>query len=228
MSLFILIAGYITVSMFFAEPKLYASVAGFIPTIWWTSVIGKLCTLMAMAALIGFRLKSQSLDWKAAGWGKLEPLRELGWAAVCALGVWGLSFFFLSSDANKSAALKWTGVIEGGAPGKILFFLSACLLTGTLEELVYRGGLRAFICRGNEDSGRANGIFILSSALLFATFHWLSNPLAYIAYAGIGAVFAATLVRSGSLRAVMLAHILVNTAHLFGLGNYVRYLFGQG
>lgn len=228
MSFFILIVGYITISMLFAEPKLYVSFAGVMPMIWWTSVVGKLFSLTVMAALIGYRLNTLSLGWKAAGWGKMEPLRELRWAAACALGVWGLSFFFLPSDSNQVAILKWTGVIEGSASGKLLFFLSGCLLTGMLEELVYRGGLRAFICRGVEDSRRANGIFIAVSAALFAAFHWVSRPIAYVAYAGMGAVFAATLVRSGSLRAVMLAHILVNTAHLFGLGNYVRYLFGRG
>lgn len=64
------------------------------------------------------------------------------------------------------------------------------------------------------------------SGVVFSAGHWLADPVAYVVYALMGAVFAGTLVRSGSLRAVMLAHILVNTAHLYGLGNYVRYLFG--
>lgn len=227
MSVFLLIAGYITARLLFSEPSLYAPVSGLIPTIWGTSVFGKLCSLAAMTALIGYLLKTRSLGWKAAGWGKAEPLREICWAAICAVVVWGGSFL-LPSDANHSALFKWTPVIEQGASGKLLFFLSACLLTGILEELVYRGGLRAFICRGIEDNGRPNAVFIVVSATLFAAFHWVSTPIAFAVYAAMGMVFAATLVRSGSLRAVMLAHILVNTAHLFGLGNYVRYLFGQG
>lgn len=225
MSVFILIAGYLAASLVFREPGLYAPVSGVIPLVWWTAVFGKLCVAAVMTALIGYRLKRLSLDWRAAGWGKAEPLRELGWAGLCAAVVWIISFFLLRADSNQGAVLKWSGLVDGGSSGKLLFFLSACLLGGTLEELVYRGGLRAFLCRG-EDSAGANVTFIAASALVFAAFHWVAGPADFLVYAAMGGVFAATLVRSGSLRSVMLAHILVNTAHLFGLGHYVRYLFG--
>lgn len=226
MSFFILIVGCVTASMLFREPNLYAPVTGLIPEIWWTAVFGKLLTLAAMVGLIGYRLKSLSLSWTAAGWGKVEPLRETGWAVACAAAVWIPSFFFLRSDSNQASLDKWTMIVERNPSGKLLFFLSACLLTGILEELVYRGGLRAFLCRG-EESVRANVKFIVASAAMIAAFHWVARPVDVIVYSAMGAVFASTLVRSGSLRAVMLAHILVNTAHLYGLGNYVRYLFGQ-
>lgn len=225
MSVFLLIAGYIAASVIFREPRLYAPISGVIPLVWWTEVFGKLCVLAAMTALIGYRLKRLSLDWRAAGWGKAEPLRELGWAGLCAAIVWLISFFLLRADSNQGGVLRWAGLVDGASSGRPLFFLSACLLGGTLEELVYRGGLRALLCRG-EDSARANVRFIVASALVFAAFHWVAGPADFFIYAAMGGVFAATLVRSGSLRAAMLAHILVNTAHLFGLGHHVRYLSG--
>lgn len=224
MSLFFLIAGYVAASMMFNEPRLYSSVSGLIPTIWWTAVFGKLCTLAVMAALIGYRLKSLSLGWKPAGWGRLEPARELRWAAACALVVWVVAELFLRDDSNRAGAAAAASVASSS--GKLIFFLSSCLLTGMLEELVYRGGLRAFLSRGDE-SRKANAVFVCVSAAMFSAFHWLSSPADYVVYAVMGAVFAGTLVRSGSLRAVMLAHVLVNTAHLYGLGNYVRYLLGR-
>lgn len=227
MSYFLLFAGYLTASVLFQFPELYAPVAGAISLMWWTSVFGKAAVLGTMITLIGSRLKTLSLSWKEAGWGKVEPLRELAWAGVCALIVWGISFFLLPDDANRGAVEK-AEILKANASGKFMLFLSSCLLTGMLEELIYRGALRAFICGRRENDRRADAIFVAVSAIVFASFHWLSSPIFYVVYAGMGAVLATVLVASGSLRAVMLAHILVNTAHLLGLGNYIRWRLGIG
>jgi len=198
-SLFIVIAGYLAAGIIFEGSGL---------------VLSKACVLASMIALIGYRLKSTGLGWKAAGWGPADPLRELAWAGGCALAVWALAFFFLHADSNQAGVSRWSAVLDR-PDGKLVFFVSGCLITGVLEELVYRGALRAYI--------RRDAAFVAASALLFSAFHFLSTPWDYVVYAAIGAVFAGTLVASRSLRAVMLAHVLVNTAHLFGLGNWVRY-----
>lgn len=203
MSLFILIAGYLAAGIIFEGAGL---------------ILSKACVLASMIALIGYRLKTTGLGWKAAGWGPIDPLREFSWAGVCALAVWTLAFFFLRADSNHAAVSKWSAVLDQ-PNGKLVFFVSCCLITGVLEELVYRGALRAFI--------RRDSAFVAASALLFAAFHGLSTPWDFVVYAAMGAVFAGTLIASRSLRAVMLAHILVNTAHLFGLGSRVRHLFGS-
>lgn len=228
MSVFLLIAGYLTTSMLFAEPKLYAPVSGLLPLAWWTNVIGKACGIAVMTALIGHRLKTLGRDWKSAGWGKAEPLKELAYAVGCAAVVWGIAFFLLAENANQGGIANHAHDDLRSSSGWWLVFLSSCLLTGIREELVYRGGLRAFMSGSALGSAKEELRFVLVSGVVFAAGHWLSSPSAYVVYALMGAVFAATLVRSGSLRAVMLAHILVNTAHLFGLGNYVRYLFSLG
>mgnify|MGYP001575867167 FL=1 len=226
LSFFILIAGYITVSMFFSEAKLYAPLVGGIPVMWWTGVIGKSLGVAVMAALIGYRLKVLGRDWRSAGWGEVQPLKELLFALGCAAGVWAISFLFLSEHANQGAIASHAHEDLKSASGWWLAFLSSCVLTGIREDLVYRGGLRAFMAVGTGGSPKDDLRFALVSGVVFAAGHWLASPGAYVVYVLMGAVFAATLVRSGSLRAVMLAHILVNTAHLYGLGNYVRYVFG--
>lgn len=226
LSFFILIVGYVAVSMLFSEARLYAPVAGGVPAIWWTGVIGKACGIAVMAALIGYRLKALGRDWRSAGWGKAEPLAELLFAFGCASVVWAISFFFLSGHANQGALATHAHEDLKTSSGWWLAFLSSCVLTGIREELVYRGGLRAFMAGGIGGSSTNDLRFVLVSGVVFAAGHWLASPSAYVVYALMGAVFAGTLVGSGSLRAVMLAHILVNTAHLSGLGNYVRHLLG--
>lgn len=203
MWLFILLLGYVAASALF------------------TGIVGKACVIATMAALIGYRLKSTSRSWEAAGWGRVEPLREFGYSAACAVAVWTIAFFLLPGDANQGSLSSHARDDVKFTSGWWLAFLSTCLLTGVKEELVYRGGLRAFLPGGDVK-------FVLVSAVVFAAGHWLSGPAAYAGYAMVGAVFAVTLVRSGSLRAVMLAHVLVNTAHLFGLGNWVRWKLGWG
>lgn len=227
MSYFVLIAGYLAVSMLFGEPKLYTPVSGVIPTIWWTDVIGKAVGIAVLAALIGYRLKSLGRDWRSAGWGEAKPLKELLYALGCAAAVWAIAFFFLAEHANQGAVTSHAHDDLRSSSGWWLAFLSTCVLTGIREELVYRGGLRAFMTGGSGGSSKDDLRFVLVSGVVFAAGHWLSSPGAYVVYALMGAVFAGTMVRSGSLRAVMLAHVLVNTAHLYGLGNYVRYLLGR-
>lgn len=227
MSLFILLLGYVAAGTVFNEPRLYAPVSGLLPLAWWTGVVGKACVVAVMAALIGYRLKALGRDWRSAGWGKVMPLEELLFAFGCASVIWAISFFFLSVHANQGAIATHAHEDLKSSSGWWLAFLSSCVLTGIREELVYRGGLRAFMAGGAGGSSKYDLRFVLVSGVAFAAGHWLASPGAYVVYALMGAVFAGTLVRSGSLRAVMLAHILVNTAHLYGLGNHVRYLFGH-
>lgn len=226
MSLFILLMGYVAAGAVFNEPRLYSPVAGLLPLAWWTGVVGKTCGIAMMTALIGYRLKSSGRGWKSAGWGRAEPLKELGYAAACAGVVWVIAFFLLADDANQGGLANHAQDDLRSSSGWWLVFLSSCLLTGVKEELVYRGGLRAFLSGGASGSIRDDVKFVLVSGVVFAAGHWLSSPGAYAVYALIGGVFAVTLARSGSLRAVMIAHILVNTAHLYGLGHYVRWRFG--
>lgn len=183
MSLFILLLGYVAAASLF------------------TGVAGKACVIATMAALIGYRLKVSGRSWEAAGWGKVEPPKEIAYAAACAGAVWAVSFLLLPADANQGSLASHVQDDLKTSSGWRLTFLSMCVLTGIKEELVYRGGLRAFLPDGDVK-------FVLISSAVFAAGHWLSGPAAYAVYALTGAVFAWTLVLSGSLRAVMLAHVL--------------------
>lgn len=222
----LLLLAYLAAAVVFTEPRLYALLTGLLPLAWWTGVVGKALVIATMVVVIGHRLKATDRDWRFAGWGKWEPLRELGFAAGCAGAVWLISFFLLADNANLGGISNHAQDELKSSSGWWLAFFSSCVLTGIREELVYRGGVRAYLSVGTAGSARSDLRFVLVSGVIFAAMHWLSSASAYVVYALIGAVFAVTFVRSGSLRAVMLAHILVNTAHLYGLGNYVRYLFG--
>lgn len=222
----ILILAYLAAAVVFTEPRLYVPLTGLLPMAWWTGVVGKGLVIAAMVVVIGRRLKATDRDWRFAGWGKWEPLRELGFAAGCAGAVWFISFFLLADNANLGGISNHAQDDLKSSSGWWLAFISSCVLTGIREELVYRGGVRAYLSVEGAGSAKTEFRFVLVSGVLFAAMHWLSSASAYLVYALIGAVFAATFLRSGSLRAVMLAHILVNTAHLCGLGNFVRYKLG--
>lgn len=122
--------------------------AGILPLAWWTGVIGKSFGIAVMTALIGYRLRVLGRDWRSAGWGEVEPLKELLFALGCAAVVWTISFFFLSEHANQGAIVSRAHEDLKSSSGWWLAFLSSCALTGIREELVYRGGLRAFMAGG--------------------------------------------------------------------------------
>jgi len=80
------------------------------------------------------------------------------------------------------------------------------LMVGISEELVFRGYLRTFLSR------YTNNMFIIVaiSAFAFGFIHWSSGLHTVLITSIIGAVFMTIYMRTGSLFAVILAHVAIN------------------
>ncbi|MDD5628450.1 MAG: CPBP family intramembrane metalloprotease [Elusimicrobia bacterium] len=216
LSLFLVTGVYFAASTLLREPDAYRRLAFLLPPDWWGEVAGKGGVLVLLWLVISWRLRCESRGWDAAGWNAFSGKnagRELAWALGCAALVIVAGESFLNrgpGPSNWAAAEKWDRNMASAGAGKYVVFVLGTILTGINEELFYRGGFFAFL-RGRGCRGLA--VFLAASSVVFATFHGLSSAADYAIYAAMGAVFAVTLAVSGSLRSVILAHILVNGFH---------------
>lgn len=221
-SMLLVFGAYVAAKSLFVGAPLYDRLAWIMPVEWWANAVGMVLTLGVLWAIVAYRLNCESLSWEDAGWSAPALPRELAWGGACAAAVLAVGELLLTSTSNSASVERWRAVVDSGLVGKILALISIGLLTGIMEELVYRGALFAFTRRrwGRELRGRT--AFVAASAVFFAAMHGLSGWADYLVYALIGALFAGTLAASSSLRAVMLAHVLVNSAHVVGWGRYLR------
>lgn len=216
LSLLLTAAVYVVTPWLLMDPDICRSLAFLLPPDWWREVAGKVGILVFLWLIITWRLRCESRTWDALGWRGLpvESLgRELPWALACAGLVIVLGELFLNNGpvpSNQDAVERLGPIIDSPGAGKYALLALGTVLTGIKEELFYRGSFFAFL-RGEGRRGLA--VFVVMSSVVFAAFHGLSTFGDYVVYAVMGAVFAVTLAASGSLRAVMLAHILVNGFH---------------
>lgn len=218
-SLLMIIGVYIISSWLLREPGTYQSLSFLLPPDWWADVAGKSAVLGFLLLIINYRLRREFRGWDALGWsdfsiGRLG--RELAWGLACASMVVIISELFLSSGrtpSNWAAAEQGVRIMDSAGAGKYAILALGTILTGINEELFYRGSFFAFMRSMFGGGRRGLTAFVVISSVVFATFHGLSSLGDYIVYAVMGAVFAVTLAASASLRAVVLAHILVNAFH---------------
>lgn len=112
-----------------------------------------------------------------------------------------------AEPANQSALLQ----LMQQAP--LAMVLIACVGGPAAEELIFRGLLMH--CFPHQDQTRWRALSGLVSAVIFGLAHsGFSDPLNWLIYAGLGAVFAATYAHTKDLRYSLVLHFLNNLAAL--------------
>ena len=87
------------------------------------------------------------------------------------------------------------------------------LAVGILEELVFRGFLHDFLRRYTTNPAA----IVTVSAAAFGLIHWSQGLNAVLVTAVIGAVFMLAYLRTRSLPAIMLAHVMINVIDFAGV-----------
>ncbi len=87
------------------------------------------------------------------------------------------------------------------------------LMVGICEELIFRGFLHTFISRYTANSCA----IIVISSVAFGLIHWSLGLHVVIITSTIGAVFMIAYLRTGSLPAIMLAHLAINFIDFAGI-----------
>ena len=178
----------------------------------WMITGNSIVILAVMSGLMAVCLRLTGQTWADLGLKASLSRREAAWGAVAGLAVYGSITAFHSfehaSARQPEAALS--ALIFSPSRSWFHALFSISLLTGVLEELVYRGAIVGFLRRGFGGGAVAAGLAAFVSGLVFSVMHPLTGLNAYILYAGIGAGLSLVYMHTGSLGTVILAHVLAN------------------
>ena len=129
------------------------------------------------------------------------------WSAGLSMACIGISAAVLALRIRFHLPPKATVLaILPGSSGEKLAFVFVCLLTGVVEEFIYRGFV---LLRLREWMGSAPGAVILVSAS-FALMHGIQDRIAMSAAFVQGVLLGVSLLVVGSLAPSMIAHVAVD------------------
>lgn len=206
-------AAYIGMKFFISAPEIRTFVGRWVEDARWMHTYSHILILSAMAGLMGACLKLTASTW--ADLGLMFPLsrRELFWGVITGLAVYAAinSFHIFENASPRQSEGAISSLMDSPRQNWLEAFLSVGLITGVLEELVYRGAIVGFLRRGFGGGTAAAGLAAFASALIFSVMHPLSGLNAYVLYGAIGAGLSLVYMHTGSLGVVMLAHVVANS-----------------
>lgn len=196
--------------------------AALVSEAWWRTLAARGLTMLFMAALIPILLKREGTRVEDLGYAPRWSVRAL------AAGLGGGALILLVHETLLSLAGRWAqGIANAGAHDayaallccmgpaeKFGVFYQAVVMTPLIEEVMYRGCLRASFARRWGRGPRFEAGFVLASGLLFAALHQLSHPLYTAVYMVTGSAFALLYLRARSLNAAVLGHAVVNCYYI--------------
>lgn len=208
-----LTAAYMSMKFFISVPDVRAFVGRWTEDARWMHTYSHILILGAMAGLMGVCLKLTSLTWADLGLKLPVTRREMIWGVFAGLAVYGTinSFHVFEHASPRQTEESLSALLDAPRQHWLVAFLSVGLITGVLEELVYRGALVGFLRRGFGGGAAAAGLAAFASGLIFSVMHPLSGLNAYVLYAAIGASLSLVYMHTGSLGVVMLAHVVANS-----------------
>lgn len=208
-----LTAAYMSMKYFISVPDVRAFVGRWAEDARWMHTYSHILILGAMAGLIAVCLKLTALTWADLGAKISLTRREIVWGVVAGFAVYGTinSFHVLEHASPRQTEASLSSLFDAPRQHWLEAFLSVGLITGVLEELVYRGALVGFLRRGFGGGAAAAGLAAFASGLIFSVMHPLSGLNAYVLYAVIGAGLSLVYMHTGSLGVVMLAHVVANS-----------------
>lgn len=193
------------------------------PPLAWQAFVGSGALATAAIILVLWRRRPHPEEFALSG---AAARRGGTWwrvaAAVvaCTLIATGASLL-LDGLGIEARASNSAPIASLHATHPVATFLLAVVLAPLYEELLFR----RVLCGRLVDAGLPRAA-IIASAVLFATSHevpgmgdgpWLGSLAIWCAYVGIGTVFGALYVRTGTLAAPVMAHALHNAIAYAGL-----------
>lgn len=176
------------------------------------TIVSDIMMLVAMAGLMTACLWITSSTWADLGLTFSLTRREVVWGVAAGFAVSGaIACFHSLKDASpRQAEEALTVLFNSPQQSWVQAFLGIGLITGMLEELVYRGAIVGFLRRGFGGGTAAAGLAAFVSGLVFSLTHPLTGLDAYVLYGAIGVGLSLVYMHTGSLSAVMLAHVIAN------------------
>jgi membrane protease YdiL (CAAX protease family) len=200
--------------VFLMLPNLVPRLHSFEATTWSGDLLLNSLSVLVIAALLPIYLQRDGLSVSDLGFAS-RPLR-LDIVQGCAVGasIYAFSialFIFLIRGPEINLIF---GLYSSEGAQSLAKDLSLVMLAPVVEEVMFRAcivvPLRACWGRGSF----RDALIIVLSGIAFACAHLLGHPLYYVGYFLIGAAFAVFYQRTGSLRAVMIAHASMNASVL--------------
>ncbi len=179
-----------------------------VPTIW-SLVAASLITLALLGWYLSRKRRASAINLDR--WSKMGLIHTIGMSV--GLVLIGLAFNYLYSTyvfpdiKMQDATRKLFEAIPSTPVNMIMLFSVVAIFAPLLEELLFRGLLQTSLSH-HIPSWAA----IALSAAIFAAFH--GDPYAFPALMALGAVFGFIYYKTGSLRVVILLHMINNAAAL--------------
>lgn len=208
-----LTAAYMGMKFFISAPDVRAFVGRWAEDSRWMHTYSHILILSAIAGLMVACLKFTASTWEDLGLKFPLSRREIIWGVVTGLAVCGAinSFHVFEYASPRQAEETISSLLDAPRKNWLEAFLSVGLITGVLEELVYRGAIVGFLRRGFGGGAAAAGLAAFVSGLVFSLMHPLSGLNAYVLYGAIGVGLSLVYMHTGSLGVVMLAHVVANS-----------------
>jgi membrane protease YdiL (CAAX protease family) len=181
---------------------------------WVGEVLRTSVAILWVACLLPSCLKRDGLSVRDLGFENRPFWLDLvqgcaGGAIIYAFSI--ALFYFLIREPAVNLLLSLSASRGAQVVAKWMFIV---MLAPIVEELLLRAciivPLRARWGRGST----RDVLYALLSGVLFACLHSLGHRLYYVGYTFIGTAFAVLYQRTGSLRAVMIAHAFMNASVL--------------